>query len=87
MVEMIRDRQVEVEKEDRHDLFTSLLKANDRDLDLSESELISMFFSLHISNYVTNWWSLGNIYIFLVAGHEVRISHFLPYTCTNWQFG
>ena len=54
MVEMIRDRQVAVEKEDRHDLFTSLLKANDRDLDLSESELISMFFSLHISNYVTN---------------------------------
>lgn len=55
MVEMIRERQAVGEKTERHDLFSSLLEANDHDLDLetlSENEIIS------------------NIYIFLVAGHE-----------------
>ena len=45
MVEMIRERQAEVEKIEQHDLFSSLLKANDHDLDLetlSENEIISM---------------------------------------------
>jgi len=55
MVEMIRERQAAVEKMEQHDLFSSLLKANDHDLGLetlSENEIIS------------------NIYVFLVAGHE-----------------
>ncbi|KAF9465378.1 cytochrome P450 [Collybia nuda] len=54
MTDMIRDRQTS-EKEERHDLFSSLLKANDEDsggAKLTESELI------------------GNIYMFLIAGHE-----------------
>ena len=45
MAEMIRDRQPAAEKVDRHDLLTSLLAANDHDLDLatlSEDEIISM---------------------------------------------
>ncbi|PPQ93732.1 hypothetical protein CVT25_013072 [Psilocybe cyanescens] len=63
MVEMIRDRQ-KAEKVERHDLFSSLLAANDHTLDastLTESELI------------------GNIYIFLVAGHETT-AHTLCFT-------
>ena len=50
MVEMIRERQAVIEKTERHDLFSSLLKANDLDLDieiLSEDEIISMLLLLH----------------------------------------
>ncbi|KAF8897050.1 cytochrome P450 [Gymnopilus junonius] len=63
MSEMIQARQKE-EKAERHDLFSSLLEANDHSLDiapLSEDELI------------------GNIYIFLVAGHETT-AHTLCFT-------
>ncbi|PPQ80143.1 hypothetical protein CVT25_001442 [Psilocybe cyanescens] len=54
MKKMVRERQND-EKVERDDLLSSLLAANDHDLDgstLSEDELI------------------GNIFIFLVAGHE-----------------
>lgn len=75
MVEMIRERQAVVEKTVRHDLLSSLLKANDLDLGietLSEDEIISMFLITSFDNaeFVTD--VPGNIYIFLVAGHEVR---------------
>jgi cytochrome P450 len=63
MSEMIHVRQ-NAEKVERHDLFSSLLEANDHTLDittLTESELI------------------GNIYIFLVAGHETT-AHTLCFT-------
>ena len=56
MVEMIRERQAEVDKVERHDLFSSLLKANDHDLDLetlSENEIISMHFILHLLTVLT----------------------------------
>ena len=49
MVEMIRERQAGVEKVERHDLLSSLLKANDYDLDLetlNEDEIISMLLFL-----------------------------------------
>jgi cytochrome P450 len=49
MVEMIRERQLVVEKVERHDLFSSLLEANDHDLaleTLSEDEIISMLLYL-----------------------------------------
>ena len=76
MVEMVRERQAEVEKTEKHDLFSNLLKANDLDSGLlSEDEIISM--SLITSpdvDFVTN--VPGNIYVFLVAGHEVRKTHF-----------
>ena len=44
-MEMIRERQSVLEKTEKHDLFSSLLKANDIDLgleNLSEDEIISM---------------------------------------------
>ena len=49
-MEMIRERQAAVEKMEQHDLFSSLLKANDHDFDLetlSEDEIISMLLILH----------------------------------------
>ncbi|KZV96290.1 cytochrome P450 [Exidia glandulosa HHB12029] len=57
MHEMIRLRREAVVKEERHDLFTGLLEATEKDPGagnerLSDSELI------------------GNIFVFLVAGHE-----------------
>ena len=42
---MVRERQAAVEKVERHDLFSSLLEANDHDFDqetLTENEIISM---------------------------------------------
>ena len=80
MVEMIRERRTVVDKVERLDLFSSLLEANDHDLDLetlSEDEIISM---LHILDLLTMLTLVpGNIYVFLVAGHEVRIPHFLSH--------
>lgn len=76
MVEMIRDRQ-NAEKVERHDLFSSLLAANDHDLDattLTESELIGeifRFIKVRIIFAESDCLSQGNVYIFLVAGHEV----------------
>ncbi|KAF8161201.1 cytochrome P450 [Crassisporium funariophilum] len=63
MSEMIQERQSS-DKVERHDLFSSLLDANNHDLDatsLAESELI------------------GNIFIFLLAGHETT-AHTLCFT-------
>jgi hypothetical protein len=75
MVEMIRERQAVGDNAERHDLFSSLMRANDQDLDLetlSENEIISMLLISHIDLVPTN--VTGNIYIFLVAGHEVCTS-------------
>ena len=50
-MEMIRERQAEVEKVERRDLLSGLLEANDRDLDLetlSEDLIISMRLILHL---------------------------------------
>ncbi|KAI0960322.1 hypothetical protein AcW1_004865 [Taiwanofungus camphoratus] len=56
MEEMIQARKGAEKKEERYDLFSSLLDANEDELDgktkLSDSEL------------------MGNIFIFLIAGHE-----------------
>ncbi|TCD69149.1 Ubiquitin fusion degradation protein 4 [Steccherinum ochraceum] len=55
MVEMIESRKGAVTKEQRYDLFSSLLNANDGNADgikLADREL------------------LGNIFVFLIAGHE-----------------
>ena len=51
MMEMIRERQAVVDKVERDDLLSSLLEANDHDLDLetlSEDEIISTFLILHL---------------------------------------
>jgi cytochrome P450 len=59
MLQMIRERQGVDDKNDkmeRHDLFGSLLEANDQDLDLetlSEDEIISMLLILHLLTMLT----------------------------------
>ena len=56
MAEMIRERRASIDKEERHDLLSSLLKANDNDLDLetlSENEIISMLPILHLLTLLT----------------------------------
>ena len=56
MVEMIRERQAVVDKVERHDLLSSLLEANNHDLDLetlSENEIISMLLILHLLTTLT----------------------------------
>ena len=61
MMEMIRARREAEKKEERYDLFSSLLDANEEETDgqtrLSNSEV------------------MGNIFVFLIAGHEVCILH------------
>lgn len=57
MQEMIHSRKIAERKQERYDLFSSLLDANEDEADghtrLSDSEL------------------MGNIFVFLIAGHEV----------------
>jgi hypothetical protein len=82
---MMRERELEVEKSERNDLLSNLLEANDLDANLvtlTESELICM---LTCKSYIfllilTNGFPIANIYIFLIAGHEVRINPYFPYT-------
>ena len=74
MSEMIEERQ-NSNKEQRHDLFSNLLSANDEDLDvtnLTKRELMGMLW------FFLKWLDIdpfvnleGNIYMFLLAGHEV----------------
>ncbi|KAJ8086003.1 hypothetical protein PM082_004822 [Marasmius tenuissimus] len=66
MLEMINERRDAEKKEERYDLFSSLLDANDSpsddtDVPLTEREL------------------MGNIFIFLLAGHETT-AHTLAFT-------
>ena len=77
IAEMMRERELEVEKSERNDLLSNLLEANDHDANLvalTESELICMFAckSYIFLLILTNEFPIANIYIFLVAGHEVR---------------
>jgi hypothetical protein len=81
IAEMIREREFAVEKSEQHDLLSNLLEANDHDADLvtlTDSELICMFTykSYIFQLLLTNGFFIANIYIFLVAGHEVRNSYF-----------
>ncbi|PBK99821.1 cytochrome P450 [Armillaria gallica] len=66
MLEMIRARRT-AEKEERYDLFSSLLDAND-DEGLLEGE-----------TKLTDRELLGNIFVFLLAGHETT-AHTLAFT-------
>ncbi|KAF9451960.1 cytochrome P450 [Macrolepiota fuliginosa MF-IS2] len=63
MREMIRDRQAS-EVEDKHDLFSSLIHANKEELEGAS---------------LTEEELMGNIFIFLVAGHETT-AHTLSFT-------
>ncbi|KAF9268343.1 cytochrome P450 [Marasmius fiardii PR-910] len=65
MLEMIKARRIAEKKEERYDLFSSLMDANDSpdfgEIPLTEREVV------------------GNIFIFLLAGHETT-AHTLAYT-------
>lgn len=85
---MIRKRQ-NSEKVERHDLFSNLLAANDEDMDivnLTESELIGMFLGIFQSDCLTFNKFKGNIYIFLIAGHEVsKLTEHVKSTLTGYE--
>ncbi|KAK7457059.1 hypothetical protein VKT23_010361 [Stygiomarasmius scandens] len=66
MMEMIANRRNAEKKEERYDLFSSLLDANDEESPDGEAKL-------------TERELIGNIFIFLVAGHETT-AHTLCYT-------
>ncbi|KAG6918711.1 hypothetical protein DXG01_012196 [Tephrocybe rancida] len=75
MSEMIQQRQTAAKKEARYDLFSSLLDANDVDSEeakLSVSELIGTSLNIPSSYCLIKAPHAGNIFIFLVAGHEAR---------------
>ena len=76
MHEMIRERQGET-KANRHDLFNSLLDANNDDdgVKLTESELIGMISTIDRVPSANRF--PANIYIFLLAGHEVSRLHMM----------
>ncbi|ESK93083.1 cytochrome p450 [Moniliophthora roreri MCA 2997] len=57
MLELIHDRRSAPEKEERYDLFSALLDANDDTLSGGEAPL-------------TERELMGNIFIFMLAGHE-----------------
>jgi hypothetical protein len=78
IAEMIHERESMVEKSERHDLLSNLLEANDHDVDLvalTDNELICMFTNRSFFPpqliMLTNGFLIANIYLFLVAGHEV----------------
>jgi len=77
MAEMIQKRRFAEVKEERHDLFSSLLDANnDPDAEvakLTDQELIGKLqFTFSIVSFIHIF--VGNIFIFLIAGHEVMSS-------------
>ena len=52
IVEMMRERELAVEKLERHDLLSNLMEANDHDADLvalNESELICKFTYINLT--------------------------------------
>jgi hypothetical protein len=76
MTEMI-DARFKSEKTERDDLLSTLLNASDKleDGGLTTDELIGAL----ISSFVVVTWTdviEGNIFVFLLAGHEVQHSTF-----------
>ncbi|GJE97102.1 cytochrome P450 [Phanerochaete sordida] len=65
MLEMVQDRRKTEKKEERYDLFSSLLDASDSDSDVNVR--------------LTDRELLGNIFIFMLAGHETT-AHSLAFT-------
>jgi hypothetical protein len=85
IAEMMREREFADEKSERNDLLSNYLEANDLNADLvalTEDELICMFtFKSYIFQLIlTNEFPIANIFLFLVAGHEVRINLYFPHT-------
>ena len=96
MVEMVDARRSAESKEERHDLFSGLLDAAQDDPDgsvaITEEELIGNY-QLSCCIAAMKKISLaipGNMFIFLLAGHEVShpispVIHFESYICCRRQ--
>ena len=79
MLEMVDARRNGDKVEERYDLFSGLLDAAREELDngtgLSDEELIGLYSTLQSFLKRVLLFFLGNMFIFLFAGHEVRFSH------------
>ena len=77
MLEMVKARENDGQIEERYDLFSGLLDAaqdeTDNGVGLSDEELIGRYLTLQLLESVL-LFLLGNMFIFLIAGHEVRSS-------------
>ena len=77
MEEMIQDRRTAEKKEERYDLFSSLLDASDSESDgevrLTDNELLGKYHAFENLAYALNSRTIGNIFIFLLAGKFVRV--------------
>jgi len=91
MREMIKDRQ-STDTQDKHDLFSSLIQANKGEADtsaLTDEELMGLWL-LTLESFVLRTF-IGNVFIFLLAGHEVGhlgflkslSGHVVPDDCTH----
>ncbi len=80
MLEMVETRRNVVEGEERYDLFSSLLDAAQNEQDsgmaLSDDELIGGSLMSQSISTLENALPvlLGNMFIFLLAGHEVGLT-------------
>ena len=85
MLEMVEARRKSDKPEQRHDLFTGLLDAAEEEPDngvaLSDQELLGKYPMSHRFAYSERvlLTILGNMFIFLLAGHEVGPS---PSSCS-----
>jgi hypothetical protein len=78
MLEMVEARRKSDKTEQRHDLFTGLLDAAEEEPDngvaLSDQELLGKYPMSHrfaYSESILLTILLGNMFVFLLAGHEV----------------
>jgi cytochrome P450 len=73
MREMIKDRLAS-DVRDKHDLFSSLIHANKEGMEgvnLTEEELMGLCALVALFHLKALKELVGNIFVFLVAGHEV----------------
>ena len=74
---MVEARRSAEFKEERADLFSNLLDANEEEQDseakLTDSKLIGRFTSFfYTERSMSQLLAPGNVFLFLVAGYEVR---------------
>jgi len=75
---MINERKHSCEGDEKRDLLSNLISANDELLDdgdqrLGEAELIGTDQDSTYRQNHSNFYRSGNMFIFYFAGHEVRI--------------
>ena len=78
LVEMINERKHSRERDEKKDLLSNLVSANEEFLDdgeqrLGEAELIGTGQDSAYRHNHLNVYHSGNMFIFYFAGHEVRI--------------